>query len=373
MNTAAILLLALSPFSHAQAGLEDAMAPAGSLVQQARGLGTSSLAAAPSGPVLTYEMICGGALKDAREKRRESGLRAVMPELRPKFEAIVKKYGLPALSGEEYIDPAINSVTFTYSRKTEQAKAAVAEFAEAIESVVLKRVALPDYGRIKADMISRIGKEPGLSADAKTELVRRVGLTDLVLPSKYIRDHITTTDELWPVISQLTQDQAWNASYEDLGGAGTPGLAKDQSVVIVYMGLLLADATHLDYVLLHETAHSIDSGRLPSLYDRYAGCMKQRHRTEFKGWDEVVADYWAVSALAQVLPRAGGPAQRLDYLRKSFELICDTSGEAGSIIIGMIKVDHPSGQYRIENVLGGEPDILRALSLPASQAPACRP
>lgn len=368
---AAILLLALASLSHAQSGLDDAMSSAGSLVRQAR-----QMTAAPSGPALSYSMICGengAGLKDAREKRREEGLKAALPELRPKFEAIVRKYGLPPLSQGDFINSAINSVTYTYSYKIEQAKAAVADFAEAIESVVLKRIALPDYAAIKALMVSRIQKEPGLGADAKAELVRRVGLTDLVLPSKYIRDYLTTTDELWPVIPQLVEDQAWNASYDDLGGAGNPALAKDQSVVIVYMGMLLADATHLDYVLLHETAHSIDSGRLPSLYDRYAGCMKRRYQTEFKGWDEVVADYWASAALAQVLPRAGGTGQRLDYLRKSFELICDTSGEAGSIIIGMIKVDHPSGQYRIENVLGGEPDILAALGLPAAQEPACRP
>ena len=40
------------------------------------------------------------------------------PELRPKFEVIIKKYGLPEPSQGDFVASAINSVTYTYSSPT---------------------------------------------------------------------------------------------------------------------------------------------------------------------------------------------------------------------------------------------------------------
>ena len=254
-----------------------------------------------------------------------------------------------------------------------KAKEALSAFSEAIEQAVLARVTLPDYARLKETMIARIRMKPTLSAEAKDALVRRIQLTTMMLPSRYIREYLTTTDELWPVVSLLASDQAWNVSYDDLGGAANPDLTPDQSLIIVYPGILLAEdrgdgSSHLDYVLAHEAAHSIDSGRFPRLYGGYIGCMKERGGTDFKAWDEVLADYWAADTLAQTLPDVA-PEVNAGHLRDSFEIICGTSGDAGDSLIGrFILAEHPSGRYRIDNILGSDPGIRRSLGLPAAPA-----
>ncbi len=275
---------------------------------------------------------------------------------------MVKKYGLPDLQSGDFINSALNSVSYTFPYQIEKSKGALAEFAEVIEAAVLNKMPMPDYGRIKTALIVRI-KASGLEIPVKAELVNRVELTSLILPSQYIRKYIPSSEELWPVIPQLVADQAWNASYDDLGGQGNPELKPNQSVIIVYPGILLAEMrgdgapARLDFVLLHETAHSIDSGRFPALYSGYAGCMRAAYKQDFKNWEEVMADYWAVSALPSFLPRSGG----LDYLGKSYELICGTDGEAGTLIGMLTQADHPSAEYRIETVLGRDPGIIKLL------------
>ncbi len=321
--------------------------------------------AAETASGIAYADICGAdpaALSEARDKRRSANLKALEPEIRPGFQAVVKKYGLPDLQSGDFINSALNSVSYTFPYQIEKSKGALAEFAEVIEAAVLNKMPMPDYGRIKAALIARI-KSSGLEIPVKAELVNRVELTSLILPSQYIRKYITSSEELWPVIPQLVADQAWNASYEDLGGAGNPELRPNQSVIIVYPGILLAEMrgdgapARLDFVLLHETAHSIDSGRFPSLYAGYAGCLKSAYGQSFKNWDEVLADYWAVSALPAFMPRSGG----LDYLGKSYELICGTEGEAGSLLVAITSADHPSAKYRVENILGRDPGVAKVL------------
>ncbi len=349
------------------ASFDEAVAAAGTGLpaQAAVPAAHPALAAGAGAPFITYKDVCGvdpAALSEARNRRRGTNLAALYPELRPGFQAVVKKYGLPALQEGDFINSALNSVSYTFPYQLEKAKGALAEFSEAIEAVVLRKMPLPDYGRIKAALIARI-KASSLDIPAKAALVHRVELTSLVLPSQYIRKYIQSTGELWPVISQLTADQAWNASYDDLGGAGNPDLKPDQSVIIAYSGILLAEMrgagapARLDFVLLHETSHSIDSGRFPGLYDGFTGCLKTAFGSGFKNWDEVLADYWAVSTLPSFMPRSGG----LDYLARSYELICGTEGEAGSLLSVISNSDHPSARYRIENILGREPGVVKAL------------
>lgn len=330
--------------------------------------------AASAGKGLSYSDVCsagGSDSGDRREARRLAGLKAIQREVRPKFSALVKKYKLPEPDAGDYMGSALRSISFTppYPYNTAKAKEALAAFAMALEAAALKRAPLPDYGVIKSEMIARI-RASGVSDKTKAELVRRVELTELVLPSRYITDFITTGGELWPLIDQLASDQAWNASYDDLGGASNPKLERNQSVVVVFPGMLLAEARggpHLDFILAHETAHSIDSGKFPEMYAPLSACMRDNFGVSFRDWSEPAADYWADDVIASRAAGAGG----LDYLRKSYEVICGTSGEAGSVLEHVTQMDHPSGAYRIENILGRNPLLRGALGLPPENS-ACR-
>ncbi len=356
--------------------LGEAALSAGELLQNRESPSPEFKKGVEASPGISYSDICGAdpaALSGARDKRRNANLKALEPEIRPGFRAVVKKYGLPELQSGDFINPALNSVSYTFPYQLEKSKGALAEFAEVIEAAVLKKMPLPDYGRIRAAIIARI-KASSLEIPVKAELAHRVELTSLILPSQYIRKYLQSGDELWPVIPQLVADQAWNASYDDLGGQGNPDLEPNQSVIIVYPGILLAEMrgdgapARLDYVLLHETAHSIDSGRFPGLYSGYAACMKTAYKQEFKNWDEVMADYWAVSALPSFLPQS----DRLAYLGKSYELICNTDGEAGTLMSIISQADHPSAEYRIETILGRDPGVIKALGGDKTGASACR-
>lgn len=389
----ALILFAIGA-PHADGGefgaLDEASQAAESLAGQSRERGRLSAAAQAGGPsegrkTLSSADICGAdgaATQEAREKRLRRGLSSIEAEIRPRIAVLAEKYGLAAPSGDLYLERVLTSISFTYPYKTDMAKEAVSAISEAVEQAVLKRSPLPDYARIKARLIARIQAQASLSPDARAALIRRVELTALVLPSQYVRDYVTTAGELWPLLNQITADQAWNASYDDLGGADNPALARDQSVLIVFPGLLLAEtggaavAPHLDFILAHETAHSIDSDRFPGLYARQIECMKRSYKQEFKAWDEVVADYWSAAAVAGLVPRTTSRDGRLDYLRKSYEIICASSGEAGSILMsikGMISADHPSGEYRIDNILGRDPEIAQSLGTRGRDAASCQP
>ena len=375
-----VLIIGVSPALCSElGGLEDASGQARELLKGARTIGASSRAqaqaASPADGTLSYASVCGGdgaALADRRAQRLMTGLKALEPQLRPRFAALAAKYGLPAQNGADYIDSTLRSITYTYPQSVDKAKAALSAFAEAIEQAVLSRVAAPDHARIKAALTSRIQTRSSLSAEAKAALVRRVELTMLALPSRYIREYLTTTDELWPVVSLLAADQAWNASYDDLGGASNPALTPDQSLIIVFPGFLLAEdrgngSSGVDYVLAHETAHSIDSGRFPGLYRGYIDCMKERNGQDFKSWDEVMADTWAAETLAVLSSSAGAKE-----LGKSFEIVCGTSGEGADPILGnLTQSEHPSGQYRIERILASNADLRHSLGLPPASPAAC--
>ncbi|MFA6029136.1 MAG: hypothetical protein WC969_04695 [Elusimicrobiota bacterium] len=371
------LLLALAaPASSSEfAGLDAASEPLSTLVQTARKLRTGRLAAAesaaPGESPISYAAVCrgdGDALAAEREGRLKAGLQAIEPALRIRFAVIASKHGLPVMEGKDYLASTLTSITYTYPHSSAKAKAALADFAEAIEEAVLARVRAPDYARIKAALIARIESKTTLSSEDKAKLVHRVQVTEMALPSRYIREYLTTTDELWPVVPQLFADQAWNASYDDLGGAAVPELTPDMSLIILYPGFLLAEdrgdgSSHLDYVLAHETAHSIDSGRFPGLYKDFIGCMKTAHGADFKAWDEVLADYWAAEALSG-LPNAGAAE-----LGKSFEIVCGTSGEGADSLLGhLVSAEHPSGRYRIDRILGGNAELLRSLGVSAPPA-----
>lgn|GEM_PF-3256263 len=341
---------------------------------------------APAGQIsaaLSRADICGAdgaALAAAREQRRQKGLKAIEREIRPKFAALVKKYSLPEPDKDDYVNSAMTSISFTrpYAFNIKLAKEALAAFVRVIEDAVLRHVALPDYSKIQSILTAQINMEPCLAAADKAELVRRVKLTKLVKPSQYISDYVMTSGDLWPLIPLATQDQAINVSYKDMGGAENPNIERDQSLIVMYPGLFLSESrgrdasVHIDFILAHETAHSIDSERFPGLYTRYTDCMKTRYRQNFKVWDEVLADYWADAVVAQIIA-ADPSSDKLAYLRKSYEIICGTTGENDAISNIITTAEHPSGNYRIENVLGGNPEILKNLGFQNAPASACRP
>lgn len=380
LPAAALFLLLVAPSLHAQSiSFDGASERFGAMIQEARRsqshLPPSLPALLSASSPLQYSQVCTGD-GAARARRLQAGLAALEPQLRPRFAELAARYGLPAARGDDYVSTTLQSITYTYPYDETKAKEALSAFAEAIERAVMARVALPDDARLKRTLISRIQAKTTLSAQAKAELVRRIGLITMVLPSRYIRDYTSTTEELWPIIPLLVADQAWNASYEDLGGVANPDLAPGQSLIVIYPGILLADdrgdgRSHLDFVVAHEAAHSIDSGRFPGLYDGYIACMKKSGGVDFKAWDEVVADTWAADVLSDSLPQ-GAPSRALGGVSASFEILCGTSGDGGDSLIGhFIEAEHPSGRYRLERVLGEDAGIRSRLGLPADPG-ACR-
>ncbi|MEQ9500401.1 MAG: hypothetical protein RIT81_26230 [Deltaproteobacteria bacterium] len=134
--------------------------------------------------------------------------------------------------------------------------------------------------------------------------------------------------------------------------------------------------------VLHEFAHHIDYLGAPSVFGELETCVRKHHHLFLKpqpgeenlvSWmvmtpaqrqdlktkrhmSEITADIWALEAYAPYLERVAASG-RLDMLRMSFGGFCGTPDEG----------IHPDGDYRIGQLVRGDPAIARLMGCPAQQ------
>lgn len=158
-----------------------------------------------------------------------------------------------------------------------------------------------------------------------------------------------------------------------------PGLiltsvGKDQSGWMALPGVLST--------VLHELAHHIDHHGFPELYDTYETCATKWHSHMLApiaddalkvSWltkspdqkkkeivknhmAEISADLWAIEAFSIYLAKF--PAgNRLDRIRMSFGQLCGTGDEG----------HHPTGDFRLQVLLRGDPQIASLMGCPKKQ------
>ena len=131
------------------------------------------------------------------------------------------------------------------------------------------------------------------------------------------------------------------------------------------------------------------------LFAKYKGCVQEHHFQSFRLGDrptdeqadydrarldpefardfitrrhlvEIIADQWATWNVAEILAEhpKWSRTNKLDFLRDSWSMLC------GSEEDGI----HPSGQYRINTILGKDPDIRKIMGcgpIPARESPGC--
>jgi len=168
---------------------------------------------------------------------------------------------------------------------------------------------------------------------------------------------------------------------EFVEGCGPDGMAPsafalpNTNEMIVCPGLLITGAANSDtlldtliHVAPHEWGHDL---HIPnrSLFAKMEKCFADT----FKGFlpkqaEESVADTIGAAALAERV-KGKSAAETLRILRASTNILCFTSGNEPDGQPG----EHPSGAFRINNLIGRNPDIMEALGCgkPTEQAPVC--
>lgn len=127
-------------------------------------------------------------------------------------------------------------------------------------------------------------------------------------------------------------------------------------------------------ILAHEIGHQIDSGSLyENPYKTYFECLKseQGYKSEFTDAKkrEVTADFWALRALTLHVRDYEGGAElsfnKLRILRQSMGWLC---GSSGAVAHPDPAAPHPTGQFRIEQLLRRDPWVHAEMACDQSYA-----
>lgn len=135
------------------------------------------------------------------------------------------------------------------------------------------------------------------------------------------------------------------------------------------------------WLMGHETGHHIDAGAHPVTYAKLASCIADNYLDDLGEIDddgnkksisrsdvnhymsEISADYWGSEELASFLEKAKSPRQQIRIVQESLEFLCGTVDDGS----------HPSGRFRIENLVRRNPRIHKALGCKAPKAQQSQP
>jgi hypothetical protein len=174
-----------------------------------------------------------------------------------------------------------------------------------------------------------------------------------------------------------------SAVREYAEGCGPDGMAPtafalpERNSVFICPGLFAdAAANHqnlLDsilHVVSHEIGHTMHIP-FPGAFRRLEACFGDVFGNEFHANQvaESVADTIGAYSLAEKV-KGKSPAEALRTVAQSVKILCFTSGTDRS---GNPE-EHPSGVFRINNLIGRNPDIMKALGCgePTEEKPACQ-
>lgn len=305
--------------------------------------------------------ICGplGVRANERLARIDRTARELDALLGPKFADLATGSGSVRPGPGELLSSALVTVGIRFPHDFANAAKEASGIFEEVEKALLPRTAFSRFEEIQRRMTRVVLEKPGLNEDTRKDFVRRIARTRLVLPSEYIRSYAGTNDELWPLLTRLWQDSAWNIPVED-----------GSRVIILFPGLIAAEQGRADFVLAHELSHSFDFDTSPRPYEALTSCLERNHGVEAERWTEISADYWGVELLVNVLSEGRDtPEQTIRNLGQSHEILCDAPSEDPILGTFQSRYAHPPGEFRINQILGNHP-VVRSLlgcTAPASE------
>lgn len=124
----------------------------------------------------------------------------------------------------------------------------------------------------------------------------------------------------------------------------------------------------LSFTIGHEIAHSVDSNEQPKIYDKMRDCHIANAGVPNFPWDdqegEVTADFWGAQVLGERLTAQGITGQdAVANIALAMDGLCDDAADE----------HHPSGVFRIDNILSRDPQLRNTLSCeaPTADKPFC--
>lgn len=122
------------------------------------------------------------------------------------------------------------------------------------------------------------------------------------------------------------------------------------------------------WTLGHETGHHIDAREFPKSYEKLRACVASHHGARLKlgpakideYMSEIAGDYWGTEALADYLATLDSPLHKLVVLRENLEDLCGSEDDGDEEEGG-----HPSGRFRIEQMVRQNPRLHEAMGCPA--------
>ena len=118
------------------------------------------------------------------------------------------------------------------------------------------------------------------------------------------------------------------------------------------------------WTLGHETGHHVDAREFPLSYAKLRACVAEHHGAKLKlgaaqvdeYMSEIAGDYWGTEALADYVATLASPRQKLIVVQENLEDLCTSEDDGGEEEGG-----HPSGRFRIEQLVRQNPRLHQAL------------
>lgn len=129
----------------------------------------------------------------------------------------------------------------------------------------------------------------------------------------------------------------------------------------------------------HEMAHHFDSKKFPDLYRNYRSCLIENYAGDLAAdplnpqsatpatkvdshLAEITADLWSVRVGAAYLQTLESASSKTEFLRRAWGGMCNETVARDEGI-------HPSGRFRIENLLAKDPDVRSLMGCTPSTQP----
>lgn len=115
------------------------------------------------------------------------------------------------------------------------------------------------------------------------------------------------------------------------------------------------------WTLGHETGHLVDYTEFPQAYGKLKACVEENYKGELsesveKYMHEISGDYWGTEVLADFLREINNDDFRLAVLRENLDGLCNSEDDGGDAEGG-----HPSGSFRLENLVRRNPRLNQVL------------
>ncbi|MBI3556935.1 MAG: hypothetical protein HY074_11780 [Deltaproteobacteria bacterium] len=240
---------------------------------------------------------------------------------------------------------------------------------------------------IQSKLEKNIAQRPGLSKVTKKAMIRKIRSVEYVEADDLLTGDHASTDLMAEFVTNCgadgMEDNAISTSYTDSNG-------HEKEVFYICPGSLIATAANrsandphwmigLSMTIGHELAHKIDYTDYPSAYEKMRLCLREHHKAELNGlivkgkavvevkayMSEISADYWGSEVLAEYLKNQSDPREKLKILQEAVQDLCGTPD---------VDNVHPSGEFRIRNLVRSNPKIHAAIGCPVpppTAKPAC--